>query len=334
MRKLQRDLSSARVLFVFGACSLLTIACSPFPREPVVKTSYYHTYGPQIAEADWQSRGATGEVVETLKNGVEVRREYAGGVLHGMSSWTYPHTKVIERIEQYQNGNRVLASRNYETGSPQFQEEWRPDDVYIARAWYDDGSPRIIEEYRKDLLSTGQYFTVDGEIEASVVAGNGTKVERSRHGELLNREQISGSSVIAVESYYPQGQLREVIAYQDGKRHGQSRRYCESGEPLSIEQWTKGVVDGAQLFFEGGQPIRQVSYAMGKKDGLELHFRPGTEEVVEEISWRQDLRHGPSKTYLADQVLTEWYWRGGEVPEEQFVARNAMNVAVATTRKP
>jgi antitoxin component YwqK of YwqJK toxin-antitoxin module len=321
------------MLIICGACSLCTIACSPPPHEEVVQTTYYHTYGPQIAEADWQTRGATGEVVEVLKNGVEVRREYVGGVLHGTSSWTFPHTKVIDRIEQYKNGNRVLAARNYTSGSPEFQEEWLVDDHIVARAWYEDGSPRVIEGYQGEHLIEGKYFTIDGEIESSVAAGTGTKIERSRIGALLNREQLRASDIIATESFYPNGQLREMVAYQESERHGQSRRYSESGEPLSIEQWTQGILDGSQLFFESGYPVRQISYAMGKKEGLELHFRPGTEEVVEEISWRQDRRHGVSKTYLAGQTLTEWYWRGSQVSEDQYVARDSMNVAYVMPKK-
>jgi antitoxin component YwqK of YwqJK toxin-antitoxin module len=333
MRKILGVLSSKRMLFICGASSFLTFACTTPPHEEVVKTSYYHTYGPQIAETDWQTRGATGEVVEVLKNGVEVRREYVGGILNGTSSWTFPHTKVIDRIEQYENGKRVQATRNFTSGSPEFQEQWFGEDHSIVSAWYDDGAPRLIEEYQGPQLISGRYYTIDGEIESSLADGTGTKIERSRHGDLLSRDQLKGSGIIATESFYPNGQLREIALFQDGSRHGQCRRYGESGEPLSIEQWTNGIVDGTQLFFEGGQPVRQIPYAMGKKEGLELHFRPGTEEVVEEISWRQDKRHGPSKTYLADQVLTEWYWRGSQVSEDQFVARDSMNVAYASSVK-
>jgi antitoxin component YwqK of YwqJK toxin-antitoxin module len=326
-------MSAARILTICGACSLVTVACSNQPQEEVVKTAYYHTYGPQMGEDDWQTRGSTGEVVEMCKNGVEVRREYVGGVLHGTSSWTFPHTKVIDRTERYKNGIRVLAARNYTSGSPEFQEEWLTDGHTVARAWYEDGSPRIIEECQSSHLIAGQYFTIDGELEASIAAGTGTKIERSHHGELLTREQLKASDVISSESFYPNGQLREVLAFQQGNRHGQCRRYSESGEPVSIEQWAVGILDGTQLFFEGGQPVRQIPYAMGKKDGLELHFRPGTEEVVEEISWHQDKRHGHSKIYLADQILTEWYWRGSQVSEDQYVARDSMNVAYAATKK-
>ncbi len=333
MRKWQSVISMARELCLCGASAFVMVACSTAPQEEVVKMTFYHPYGPQIAEADWQTRGSTGEVVEVLKSGVEVRREYVGGVLHGTSSWTFPHTKVIDRIEQYRHGTRILAARNYASGSPQFQEEWLDSGHRIVRSWYDDGSPRILEDYEGASLVGGQYFTLDGEIESTVMDGTGIKIERSRLGELLTREHLQHSQVVSTESFYPNGQVREVVAYRDGKRHGQTRRYSESGEPLSIEQWTLGIVDGTHLYFDGGQPVRQISYVMGKKEGLELRFRPGTEEVVEEISWRQDKRHGPTKTYLADQTLTEWYWRGSQVSQDQFEARNSMNVAMASTQK-
>ena len=312
-----------------GACTLLSTGCSTAPQEEVVKTSYYHSYGPQMASGEWENQGSTGEVVEMLRNGVEVRKEYVGGVLDGVSSWTFPYTKVVDRVEEYENGQRVMTSSNYETGSPKCQEILHPNNLRQLQAWYEDGSPRLMEEYHGNLLRAGQYFTLDGDLEAAVEGGNGIKIERSRSGELLAREQLKQSSVVGSEAFYPNGQLREAIAYQDGKRHGQSRRFSEDGEPLSVEQWNLGVVDGTQLFFEGGQPVRQISYAMGKKEGIELHFRPGTEEVVEEISWHQDARHGPSKTYLGDQVLAEWYWRGAQIPEEQFVARNNVNLALS-----
>ena len=312
---------SGRVLFIVGTCVFVNTGCSHSPQDEVVKTAYYHSYGTQMVETDWENQGSTGEVVDVLKNGVEVRREYVGGVLDGTSSWTFPHSKIAERVEEYKNGQRVTSTTNYETGSPKIQEEWFANDQRVVRTWYEDGAPRFIEEYSGEKLIDGQYLTIDGDVESVVLAGLGARIERSRSGTLLSREQLSGSRVIATEAFYPNGQLREAMSFKEGLRNGQCRRYAESGEPLSIEQWTKGVVDGAQLFFEDGQPIRQIPYASGKKEGVELHFRPGTEEVVEEISWHQNLRHGPSKTYIGGEVHSEWYWRGSKTSEQQYLAR-------------
>jgi len=311
-----------RFCWMVGGCSLFVIGCSPSSQEEVVKTSYYHAYGPKVTEDAWQAQGSTGQVIEMLKSGVEVRREYRGGVLHGQTTWTFPYSKVVERIEEYDNGRRFLLSKNYDTGTPKSQEQWLTNEHRIVHAWYMDGSPRLIEEYRGDQLAEGEYFTTDGEIEGAVSAGNGTKVDRSCEGKLLAREQVKAGDTICRETFYPCGQIREVHSLAVGKRNGQSRRYAESGEPLVIEHWKKGVLDGLQVVFEGGQPIRQIPYIRGIRDGIELHLRPGTEEIVEEISWYNDQRHGISKTYLADQTITEWYWKGGRVTEEQFAIRN------------
>jgi antitoxin component YwqK of YwqJK toxin-antitoxin module len=321
MKKNRSFSLSGHMPFFVGSCVLMATGCSHTPQDEVVKTAYYHSYGPQMVETDWENQGSTGEVVEVLKNGVEVRKEYVGGVLDGSSSWTFPHSKITERVEEYKKGQRASYSTNYETGSPKIQEEWLPNDRRIVRSWYEDGAPRCIEEYTGEKLIDGQYLTMDGDVESVVLGGLGARATRSRNGALLSREQLSGSQVIATEAFYPNGQLREAMAFKGGVRHGQCRRYAESGEPLSIEQWTSGIVDGAQLFFEDGRPVRQIPYAMGKKEGVELHFRPGTEEVVEEISWHQNLRHGPSKTYVGGKAHSEWYWRGGKTSEQQYLAR-------------
>jgi len=318
----RRLFPSIRFCSALGVCSLFAVGCNSSSQEEVVKTSYYHAYGPKVTEGAWQAQGSSGEVVEMLKNGVEVRREYRGGIPHGVTTWTFPYSKVIERTEEFDNGRRFLTSKNYDNGSPKSQEQWLTPEHRIVHSWYIDGAPRIIEEYLSDRLTEGQYFTGIGEVEGSVSAGNGTKIDRSSDGKLMAREQIASGDVISRETFYPSGQVREVISLIRGKRDGQSRRYAEGGEPLVIEHWKKGLLDGLQLVFEGGQPVRQIPYVRGLKSGVEIHLRPGTEDIVEEISWYNDQRHGVSKTYLADQTIAEWFWKGGRVSEEQFSIRN------------
>lgn len=321
------------VLFTISGC-FFYCGCSRMSQPEVVKTSYFHEYGPQVAEADWKAQGSSGEIVELLKDGVEVRKEYRGGVLQGTSSWTFPYSKIVERFEEYENGVRVLSGVNYENGVSQIQEEWLPDDRKLIHAWYEDGTPRLMEEYRQGRLAEAQYFTLDGEIEASIETGNGIRVERTRGGELVLREKFRYGQLVGQDLYYPNGRIRESIAYKEGKRHGETKRFAETGAPLAVEQWKEGLLDGTQLIFEHGNPVRQIGYSMGKKEGLERHFRPGTSDVVEEITWHQDIRHGTSKAYFDDQVITEWYWKGGRVSEEQYQARvdNAPEAALITSR--
>lgn len=304
------------------ACLLLFGACSKSPEEEVVKTSYYHAYGPEISSVDWKEQGSSGEVVELLKNGVEVRKEYENGVLNGTCSWTFPHSKVIERLEEYVNGKRILAGKNFENGSPESEEEWEAGNRRIVHSWYGDGSPRLLEEYQQNRLMEGKYFTLEGEVEGTVSAGNGLRVERSKTGQLATKEEVRSGDVRKRESFYPNGQLREVVLLQGNKKHGECRKYAENGQTVALENWTFGSLDGVQIFFEDGLPVRQVPYLLGKKEGKELHFRPGTEEVIAEISWHNDQRHGISKSYIASRPMTEWYWKDGKVSENQYRARS------------
>lgn len=318
---------SVASLCLFGVAACMQSGCARSSTEEVAKVSYYHAYGPEVAETEWKEQGSSGEVVELQKNGVEVRKEYRNGVLHGTCSWSFPYSTIVSRFEEYENGTKVSAGKNFETGVPQFQEEWTPDQHRTVRAWYDDGVPRFIEEYTGNALANGQYFTLDGDVEASVSAGTGVRVERSRLGVLLTREQLAGGEVLAHESFYPNGQLKESIAFQDGQRDGLTRRYAEHGEPVVVEQWKNDALDGPMLVFEGGNLARQVPYARGKKHGVELRFRPGTEEIVEEVTWRQDVRHGVSKTFLQGQTIVDWYWKNGKVSEEQFLSRSEGSLA-------
>lgn len=303
------------------ACVLLLGACSSSPQQEVVKTAYYHSYGPEIPAQDWKEQGSCGEIVETLKNGVQVRREYENGVLHGTSSWTYPYSKVVERVEEYENGKKILEGKNYENGVPETEEEWESGDKRFVHSWYTDGAPRLLEEYQKELLVEGKYFTLDGEVEGSISSGSGLRVERTRTGVLATKEEYRSGDVRKREVFYPNGQLREVVLMQGNKKHGERRQYAENGQTVAIENWTFGSLDGVQLYFENGLPAKQVPYLLGKKEGKEIHFRPGTEEVLAEIMWHNDQRHGISKSYVASRPMTEWYWKDGKVTEAQYHAR-------------
>jgi len=327
-----KNKQSITQLFVtVTTCVLVVTSCMRSSGDEVVKTSFYHPYGPQLEENEWKSQGQSGEVIEMLKSGVQVRKVYSNGQFHGECSWTFPYSKIVERTEEYENGKKFLLSKNYENGSPKYQEQWLGGDHRIVHAWYEDGVPRLIEEYAGDLVVEGQYYTSEGEIESSVVGSSGLRTERSKIGLLLSREYVQKGVVSERETFYPNGQVSEIISLREGKREGKGRRFAESGEPIVIENWKDGRLDGMQLVFEGGQPARQVPYSVGRKEGVELHFRPGTEEIVEEIAWHEDSRHGLCKTYLVDQTIEEWYWKGGRVTEEQYKIRDRASLVSVHT---
>ncbi len=307
-------------------CLFLLASCTKSPHDEIVKTAYYHTYGPQVGEDEWKAQGSSGEVVQTLQNGIEVRREYENGVLHGTSSWSFPYSKIVQRAEEYMNGKRILCAANFENGSPELEEEWEPGDKKVTHAWYNDGAPRLLEEYQNGRIVEGKYFTLEGDVEGSVSSGHGLRIERNSTGQLSLKEEVRFGDIMKRETFFPNGQLREVVLFQGNKKHGESKRFAENGQTVAIENWMFGELDGVQIYFEGGQPVRQIPYVLGKREGTEVHFRPGTEDVIEEISWHNDERHGISKTYVANILVTEWYWRGGEVTESQYKSRNGATI--------
>lgn len=316
----------------FVAAGFIIVGCGPVvDQSQVVKMAYYHPYGPQITEAEWKDQGSSGEASELLLNGVEIRREYLGGVLHGTSTWTFPHSRVVERTEDYEQGRLVGTSLNFPNGSPKFREEYAANDVKYLQAWYEDGSPSLIEEFHADNLYSGQYYTIDGDLESRIIAGDGVKVGRGEQGELVRKDKYMAGAIVQQDFFYKNGHLKESIALNGLKRNGEAKRFSENGEPLSVETWKDGLLDGKQLYFEHGHLARETSYSKGLKQGAEVYYGLNSDAVVKEIAWDRDVKHGCCKNFVGDQIIAEWYWNGSKVSEDQFKTWNTTTVATNAT---
>ena len=300
-----------------GFLPLFFGGCQRSPQE-VVKTSYFHQYGPEIKSEEWKSQGGTGDRVELLANGVEVRHSYENDVLHGMSTWSFPYSKIVERFEEYDHGKKIAFGWNYPSGSPEWQDELLSDGKHVIRSWYEEGSPRFVEESVDSKISEGQYFTDEGDVEAVIIDGNGMKIERSPQGVLIARERYVDREPVVRELFYPNGLVKEVISFRSSKKDGLRKCFDDVGRPMVIESWKNDALHGVSTYFTDGTKVRQVFYKNGKKDGSEVLYNPETGTVVEEISWSEDVRHGPSKVNTGSDVLVTWYIKGVQVTPEQF----------------
>ncbi len=300
---------------------IVFVGCAKQATDRVVARKYYSSYGPEISQVDFETQGKTGEVVEVSTNGIEVRRSFIDGGLHGTSSWSFPYTQVIERFEEYDNGFLIAKGFHYENGTPRYEEQYGPNEIKIVRGWYDDGAPRLSEEYRNTCLLRGQYTNKNGDVEASVTDSKGTRIERLRDGTLSSREQIVGGFAIYREDFYSNGMLKVASEMKNGQKNGVAKVYLSSGQPLREEKWSKGVLNGDQIFYENGIKVALVPYSQGYKQGVEKRFRPGTDVVVQEITWYQDVRHGPTTTRIDSEEITDWYWRDSKVSKDQFQGR-------------
>jgi antitoxin component YwqK of YwqJK toxin-antitoxin module len=299
--------------------SFLSSGCQRSSQE-VVKTSYYHQYGPEIKPDEWKDQGATGELVEWMGDGVEVRKCYANDVLNGMSTWSFPRSKVVERFEEYDNGKKIAFGCNYSSGSPEWQDELLADDKHVLRSWYEDGSPRFVEELFDSQVVEGQYFTDSGDVEAIIIEGNGMKIKRDPQGVLVERERYVDREPVVREMFYPNGLVKEVISFRSNKKDGLRKCFDDAGRPIIIESWKNDSLNGMTTFFQEGIKVRQINYKNGKKDGLEMIFRPDSGIIVEEISWSEDVKHGSNKVHTGSDVITIWYLKGVKVSQEQFMA--------------
>lgn len=291
-------------------------------RDEVLRTKYFHTYGPELSKESWDNHGMTGEVIEQCKSGIEIRKKFLDGKLHGESTWSYPHSPVAHRFEEYEMGRLVSFGVNYDNGVVEIKEELSPKGNKILQAWYDDGCPRFTEEWSaSQRLQSGKYFTDTGDLESEVIQGKGVRVDRNRAGALLVRERVEQGQVVEKQAFFPNGTIQSVVLLQNGIQHGTTHVYLESGQPLSIEEWKNGTLDGMQTYFDHGLRAIQISYKNGLREGVETRFKPGTDQIVAKISWKNDLKQGPATFFLDDQEVQEWYWKDGKVSEEQYRIR-------------
>src|SRR3990167_8956970 len=155
--------------FVIGTIAMILGSCqSNDSFHQIISQKYVHKYGFDLSEEDWQKRAQEGQVVSKLKNGVTIARSYENGNLHGPTTYTFPHNKVIEKCLVYDQGT-LLKETLYDTaGMPLREEVYEFDDRLILTLWNDKGVPLSIEEYDGDLLLNGKYFSADHEIEAQI----------------------------------------------------------------------------------------------------------------------------------------------------------------------
>ncbi|MBS0656070.1 MAG: hypothetical protein JSR46_09850, partial [Verrucomicrobia bacterium] len=106
-----------------------------------------------------------------------------------------------------------------------------------------------------------------------------------------------------------------------GRIHGTRSTYSPTGEPETIEDWSNDRLNGLQIVFQNGEKVAEVPYVNGKRQGVEKRLRAGTDEVVQTITWSQDVRHGPSIVYVDESKITDWYFEGNKVSRAEFVEK-------------
>lgn len=112
--------------------------------------------------------------------------------------------------------------------------------------------------------------------------------------------------------YFADGEKVAEEYFIDGKKHGTSSKYYDSGELLQSVDWKNGVQDGDyEVFYKSGKPFMQCKYSNNQRNGLCLtYFQNGRVEM--EARYKNSLRDGEWKFYNeeGDHLYTLVYDEG------------------------
>jgi antitoxin component YwqK of YwqJK toxin-antitoxin module len=303
-------------LFLFS-CALFTSCQNNDSVDQIVSQTFVHKYGFETSEKEWEAREKDGQVVSMLKNGVKVCNSFENGVLHGPTTYTFPHSSVIEKSLVYDQGSLLKEQLNDPSGMPIKEEVYEFDNRIIITLWDGKGVPLSIEEYDDEVLMEAKYYTPEHELEASVVSGFGERIKRDRTGLLISRDQIENGLMTCRTTFHPNGGIHTVSHYENYKLHGSQKKYTASGRPLMELNWNQGVLDGAKIVYRNGSKIAEIPYHLGQKHGTEFHY-DDLGNLTAEIEWRNDKKHGATKLYTEETSDTEWFFNGQSVNAEKF----------------
>jgi antitoxin component YwqK of YwqJK toxin-antitoxin module len=307
---------------LLSALALLTLAtgCQTRPSpDDVVSEKYIHRYGVPIPADQWSDRGQHGQICSTRRDGVVVAKTYDSGQLHGECSYTFPHSSLIQKKENYDSNTLTSETHYYPNGVPQKQIDYDGSGSKTLTKWFDNGAPQRKEVYSGDSLSQAEYFNQNNQVESQVFEGEGVRTRRDNYGQLLSNDEIRNGQMVERKTFHPNGVPASITAYNQGVIHGQRCTYSMSGEPLTIETWVNDSQHGTTAIYQNGAKVSDQPYVQGIRHGVERRYRDG-DQMVQEVTWKDDQQHGPCHSYFDNGKQTDWYFQGRHVNKQTFDA--------------
>lgn len=307
-------------------CSLLTVATLAIllgscqnndSLDSIVSQKFVHKYGFDLSPKEWEESPEDGQEVALLKNGVKITRSYENGILHGPTTYTFPHKATVEKCLVYDQGTLLKETIYDQQGMPIREEAYEYDDRMIVTLWDQQGVPLSIEEYDGDILVDGKYFTTEHELDGKVENGFGERVKRDRSGLLISRDQIENGILVQRTTYHPSGHVHTVSHYHDYQLHGEQLKFTSIGRPLMRLCWNHGVLDGSKTIYRNGLKAAEIPYVAGEKHGTELRY-DDLGNLTAEVLWRNDRKHGCCKFYTEDSSESHWFFNGNSVTASKF----------------
>lgn len=300
---------------------LLVLACATACQQrqesnDEVVCQTVHRYGVALEPSDWSSRGQNGQIVSMRKDGVAVMRNYDNGILHGECTYTYPYREVIQKREEYCQGDLKSECLYYHNGCPQKQITYASSGSQFVTGWYENSAPYFKETIENGRVIQGEYIHHDQYTESSVEEGNGIRTCRDGQGQLQSMDTIQNGNVRLSTTYHLNGAPAAVTPYSNGVVDGERRTYLPGGEPATIEMWKNNLQNGMTTIYEYGEKRADVPYFNGNRHGVERRYCDDGATVVQEFTWVNGQKHGPVYTYIGNTTKTDWYFCNRPVPNK------------------
>ena len=325
--------SVVNILGIFSALFCLTGCQCSSDQVAVVSQKYIHKYGFTVSEKEWVERDQEGKVITCLSNGVTLTENFQEGLLHGITSYTYPYSSQASKEEVYDQGD-LLSEKFYDKhGVPITEERYEIDGKRLRTAWDENGAPIYREEYQNDKLLQGVYYNSFNEVEGKVAKGEGLRVIRSRKGDLLYQDLMLNGELQKRTTYHNNGKVHMVVTYVNYKPVGKVEEYTPQGNLHMISCWENGLLHGEKIDFREGKKLRETTYAMGVKEGWENSY---DEEgnLIEKAPYFKGKKHGAVSLIKDHKWSSEWFYEGKKVTEEKFQFLEERERALAQLELP
>lgn len=309
------------LLFAITAAACGLTSCKRTYNQEVVKETFIHKYGVQVPKEDWSRNGKDGQVAQLMSDGVTITKSYEKGILEGVTTHTFPNSSTIQYAETYRSGELASKVINYLSGVPHEEIVYDGSQISQITRWYEDGTPAALETFQNGLMVSGEFRNPQNIVESTVEEGFGLRIVRGNDGELIAKDSFHQGQLLERVAYFANGEPSAVIPYERGQVHGMRLTFLPGGIPSTVEQWVHGQQEGTTIVYLNGEKISEVPFVKGQKNGVELRFRDGS-TIVEEVTWKNDIQHGPRRILLDDTAKTEWYHEGELVTRTTFERLN------------
>jgi len=296
---------------------LLFFSCQNDSDSNVVSQHYVHKYGFDMSKNEWQSRTKEGSVVTVLDSGVTLTNNYNNNVLHGLTTYSYPNSSILEKVYEYDNGILIKETHLDETGIPYREKTYEPDNKVLITLWDRQGVPISQEQYENNALVNGKYFKPNNELEATIEDSSGTRIKRDRNGEVLYKDIIKNGKLKARNTYHSNGQIKSKMTFKNYQLHGEQINYSDKGDVILKQTFNNGHLDGIKTVYKNNNLISEIPYVNGIKHGLERHFKQNG-SVLAQVHWENDKKHGSERIFHDNDTHIKWYFKGKPVSLKKF----------------